>query len=259
MVYEYMPGSEQLDADISVPEGRVLAGYAIGIIRTGTAAFPLFPGNVANASTFNFPVCYKVLPSTTVEQMISTEPDPVILEATVKAARELEELGVRAIVGACGFFANYLKEVAAAVNVPAFLSSLMQIPIISRALKPAQKVGVITIDADVLSPDALKACGVSDLSTIVIAGAQDLPQVKNYMQSTGRHLNSRQFEQELVGLSRQFVGENSDIGALLLECADMPPYAWAIQKAVGLPVFDYVTMINWIYNAVVRRPFAGFI
>ena len=259
MVYEYMPDFEQVDADISVPAGRVLAGYAIGIIRTGTTAYPLFPGNVANASTFSFPVCYKVLPPTTIEQMISTEPDPAILDATIEAARELEELGVRAIVGACGFFANYLTKVAAAVNVPTFLSSLMQIPIISRALKPTQKVGVITINADVLSPDALTACGVRDLSTIVIAGTQGLPQVKNFMQSTGRHLNSRQFEQELVGLSRQFVDENPDIGAILLECADMPPYAWAIQKAVGLPVFDYVTMINWVYNAVVRRPFAGFI
>ena len=259
MVYGYMSGSDQVDADISVPEGRVLAGYAIGIIRTGTAAYPLFPGNVANASTFNFPVYYKVLPPATVEQMISGKPDPAILKSTIMAARDLEKLGVRAIVGACGFFANYLTEVAAAVNVPTFLSSLMQIPIISHALKPTQKVGVITINTDVLSPDALRACGVNDLSTIVTAGAQDLSEAKNYMRSTGRHLNSDKFEHELVGLARQFVSENTDIGALLLECADMPPYAHTIQKAVGLPVFDYVTMINWVYNAVARHPFNGFI
>ena len=258
MIYGYMFGTEQPDEDIYMPEGRVLAGYAIGIIRSGTAAYPQFPGNVANASTFDFPVYYKILPPTTEEQLLSAEPDPAILEETIKAARELEELGVRAIVGACGFFANYLTKVAAAVNVPTFLSSLMQIPIISRALNPSQKVGVITANANVLSPVALKACGVNDPSTIVITGAQDLPQMQNFLRSTGRHINSRKLEQELVDLSKQMVSENPDIGALLLECSDMPPYAWAIQKAVGLPVFDYITMINWVYNAVVRRPFAGF-
>jgi hypothetical protein len=120
-------------------------------------------------------------------------------------------------------------------------------------------VGIITINANVLSPNALRACGVNGLSAIVIAGAQDLPQMKNFMRSTGRHLNSRKFEQELVGLSKQFVSDNPNIGALLLECADMPPNAWAIQTATGLPVFDYITLINWVYNAVVRRLFARII
>ena len=147
MIYGYMYGAKQPDEDIYMPEGRKVAGCAIGIIRSGTAAYPQFPGNVANASTFDFPVYYKILPPTTEEQLLSPEPDPAILEETIKAARELENLGVRAIVGACGFFANYLTEVAATVNIPTFLSSLMQIPIISRALNPSQKVGVVMANA----------------------------------------------------------------------------------------------------------------
>ncbi|GAH91889.1 unnamed protein product [marine sediment metagenome] len=81
--------------------------------------------------------------------------------------------------------------------------------------------------------------------------------MKNINQDTG-HFNNAKFEQELVDLSKQTVSENPDIGAILLECSDIPPYARAIQEAVRLPVFDFTTMINWVYNAVVRRPFAGF-
>ena len=66
-------------------------------------------------------------------------------------------------------------------------------------------------------------------------------------------------EQEVVELARQFVSEHPEIAALLLQCSDLPPYAWAIQKELKLPVFDMTTLINWLYNAVVRRPFRGII
>ena len=38
-----------------------------------------------------------------------------------------------------------------------------------------------------------------------------------------------------------------------------PPYAHAIQNTVGLPVFDFYTLVNWVQNSVVRKPFAGFL
>jgi len=255
-MYTYTYGYDE--EEVFVPKGQVIGGAAIGIIVLGHCWYPYVPGNVANATTFSFPVYYKSLPGSSTEGMVSTKPDPIILEQTIKAAKELEKQGCRAIIGACGYFANYLTEVAAAVNVPTFLSSLMQVPVIIRALKPSQKVGIICASGRALSSaPALKNCGVDDLSTIVIAGAEDLSQMKNVLQNTG-HLNNAKFEQELVDLSKQMVSENPDIGALLLECSDMPPYAWAIQKAVRLPVFDFTTKINWVYNAVVRRPFAGF-
>ena len=60
-------------------------------------------------------------------------------------------------------------------------------------------------------------------------------------------------------VAQQLVAEHPDVGAILLECSDMPPFAAAIQRAVGLPVFDFITMINWIYHGVVQRPYEGFL
>ncbi|MBA7616016.1 hypothetical protein ES703_23306 [subsurface metagenome] len=254
-MYGYTSGYDQ--EEVFIPKGQVVAGNAIGIIVLGVW-YPLVSGNVANATTFSFPVHYKLIEGGFSDKILSPEPVPALSEQTIAAGRELEQQGCRAIVGACGYFANYQPEVAAALNVPCFLSSLMQIPMISRSLKPGQKVGIICADGDALAPaPALENCGVNDRSTVVIAGAQGLSQMKNINQDTG-HLNNAKFEQELVDFSKQTVSENPDIGAILLECSDMPPYARAIQEAVRLPVFDFTTMINWVYDAVVRRPFAGF-
>jgi hypothetical protein len=38
----------------------------------------------------------------------------------------------------------------------------------------------------------------------------------------------------------------------------MPPFSWAVQNATGLPVFDFITLINWIHSAVVQQPYHGF-
>jgi Asp/Glu/hydantoin racemase len=255
MVHGFMPGPEQVNTQISIPKGQAIAGNAIGILVLDLW-YPYLPGNVANASTYNFPVQYKILRGSTIPQILSA--DPTLLDLIVEGGRELEKQGARAIIGACGYFGNYQKEAAAILDVPVFLSSVLQIPIIRRGLKPNQKIGVICAVADSLTPKLLSQCGIDDLSNVVIAGAQDLPEFQNILQCTGS-FNSHEIEQQLVELAKQLVSKNPDIGAILLECSDMPPYAWAIQNAVKLPVLDFTTLINWVYNTVVRRPFAGFI
>ena len=241
-------------------KGQVMAGFAIGVIVMGPVWIPWVPGNVANATTFNFPVLYQLMEGVaTPEMVVSTKPHPQVLEWAINAGKKLEAQGCRAIVGNCGYFANYLPEVAAALDVPCFLSSLMQVPVILRSLKPNQKVGIICASGQALSSaPALKNCGVDDPSRVVIAGAEHTSQMKNVLGEAG-HLNNVKFEQELVGIAKEVVSKNPDVGAFLLECTEMPPYAWAIQKAVRLPVFDFTTLINWVYSAVVRRPFAGFV
>jgi hypothetical protein len=250
-----MPGPEQPDADIQMPEGQAVAGCAIGIL-VRDLWYPYMPGNVANASTFDFPVLLKIIKGSSGPQILIV--DPAFLDMILEAGNELEQQGVRAIVGACGYFANYQREASIRLNVPTFLSSILQVPMITQGLKPDQKVGIICASSPSFTPELLNQCGVNDHSRVVAVGAQDCPEFSNIIKRTG-HFNSRKMEQELVDLTKDFVSKNPEVGAILLECSDMPPYAWAIQNAVRLPVFDYISLINWIYNGVVRRPFAGFI
>ena len=256
-MYTYTVGYDQ--EEVFWQEGRMIGGVAIGVIQMGPCFVPMVPGDVCNATTFNFPVIYQRMEgAATIEMVVSTKPHPKVLEWAIKAGKELEKQGCRAIVGNCGYFANYLPEIAAALDVPCFLSSLMQIPIMLRSLKPNQKVGIICASGGVLSSaPALKNCGVDDPSRVVITDAENTSQIQNILQGVG-HINCAKFEQELVDLAKEMVSKNPDVGAILLECTEMPPYAWAIQKAVRLPVFDFITLINWAHNAVVRRPFAGY-
>lgn len=255
MTYSYLSGGDLPDVDISMSKGRLTAGNAIGILVMNDW-YPYLPGDVVNASSYDFPVHYKILEEITVERMMKA--DPTIIDSVIRGAQELQVQGVRAIVGACGYFANYQEKAAAALDIPVYISSLLQAPIIKRGLKPDQKVGIICADANGLTPSLLNQCGLSDLVDVVIIGAQDLPEFKNVEESTG-HFNGYKVQQELVSLARRFVSDNPNIGAILLECSAFPPFACAVQNAVKLPVFDFSTLINWVYSAVVRRPFTGFI
>jgi len=43
-------------------------------------------------------------------------------------------------------------------------------------------------------------------------------------------------QEDVVGAGRELVANHPDIGAIVLECTNMPPYAAALQAAVGIPV-----------------------
>jgi hypothetical protein len=255
MTHALITGVGQPDTEIIMPQGQAIAGCAIGIVVIDIW-YPLLPGNVANASTFEFPVMYKILKGASIEQILRG--DPVLLDMVIQGGRELIRQGARAITGACGSFANFQKEAAAELNVPTFLSSMLQVPLIAQSLKPEQKIGIIAASEAALTQKVFDACDITDPSRLVITGARVLPEFQNVLQCTGR-FDSHKLEQEIVGLAGQLADDNPDIGAILLQCSDLPPYAWAIQNALKMPVFDMTTLIDWVYSAVVRRPFEGFI
>ncbi|MFD1414947.1 aspartate/glutamate racemase family protein [Oceanobacillus jeddahense] len=63
----------------------------------------------------------------------------------------------------------------------------------------------------------------------------------------------------MVTASLDLVYKNPDIGAVLLECSDLPPYAKDIQSHVQLPVYDFITLIKWIHHSTSHKPYHGFI
>jgi hypothetical protein len=71
-------------------------------------------------------------------------------------------------------------------------------------------------------------------------------------------MDSDKIEQEVIQVARELLTGNPHIGAILLECSDLPPYAVAVQQELNLPVYDFFTMINYVHTAHVRLPFVGF-
>ena len=255
MKYNHFDPEKPPQNRLIMPKGQVIAGYAIGIIHLDVW-YPLLPGNVVNATTFNFPVRYKLLVGGTQDRIHGA--DPSIIDSIIKAGRELEQEGVRAIAGACGYLGNFQHKVSSALNVPVFLSSLLQVPMIYRALIPGKRIGILCADGPAVTPNLLKECGVTPDMPLAVLGLEDQPEFSNITYSKGEFSYAK-IQQEVVDGACKLVDEYKDIGAILLECSDMPPFAWAVQESLNLPVFDFITMINWIHQGVAQRPYRGII
>ncbi len=59
-------------------------------------------------------------------------------------------------------------------------------------------------------------------------------------------------EAAVVRVAVKLQEDNPDLGAIVLECTEMPPYADAIRRATGLPVFDPLDMVRRVHQHVSR-------
>jgi Asp/Glu/hydantoin racemase len=254
--------SERIPASDSVPAlsgvargGKRLYGYAIGILML-EARFPRIPGDMGNAHTFPFPVLYHVVEGASPTRVVRA-PDDALVGPFLDAARELERAGVRAITTNCGFLIRYQAILAGAVGVPVFTSSLLQVPLALRMLAPGQSVGVITIDSKALTWEQMAQAGITPEMPVHVAGLEREEHFTDAILNDRLELDPEVSAREHEVVARRLVREHPEIGAIVLECTNMPPYAHRIQAATGLPVFDIVTMTNWIHDSLIRRRFEG--
>lgn len=227
-------------------------GQSIGILILD-AAYPCVPGNVGNATTFDYPVMYQEVRGASIARLL-THRDPTLVQPFIDAAQELERRGVRAITGACGFMALFQAEVAAAVNIPVFLSSLLQVPFVHRIT--GKRVGIITADARNLTDRHFAAAGIGVDIPWSLGDMRAMPEFCGAILEEKGTLDSDTIQEELLTVARGMRQENPDIGSFLLECSDLPPYAAALSRETGLPVFDFISMIDHVQRAVRPRQYA---
>lgn len=243
---------EELNGIHTTPE-RFTAGFAIGIIAVHLI-YPKMPGNVANATTYPFPVLYREV-NFEIERLFAG--DDSIKDEIIQAAKELEQQGVRAIIGACGYFAHFQPDVKEAVDIPVFLSSLCQLPVIKTAISEKKKIAVFAASGENIKDDLLRKIG-TDSNRLVVENIGELDSFKaiRYGHST---LDHGRLSKDLCDIAIKLVEREKTIGAILLECSDLPPYAKAIQAVTGLPVFDFNTMIDMVFHSVVQKTYYGYL
>lgn len=248
------PGND--NGRIYITKGQLISGHTVGIL-VQDVHYPLLPGNVVNGYTYDFPVRFEIVPGANQARMHTG--DSTLVPDLVATAKKLELEGCRAVCAACGYFGHFQKGVADQVDIPVYLSSIVQIPWIRVGLKEGQKIGVLCADRKNLTEDLFAACSVSkdDYDRCCIAGAGHLPEFSALLERRG-HFDNGILRQELIDLAKGLVAENPDIGAILLECSDMPPYSADIQRELALPVYDFITMIKYVHSVVAQRPYYGF-
>lgn len=223
-------------------------GFTVGILMLDTR-FPRIPGDMGNAATFPFPVRYERVPG--------ADPDLVVrrgaaglLPAFVDGARRLEREGVGAITTNCGFLVTFQRELATAVRVPVFTSTLLLVPLVHRMLPPGRRVGILTVSAGTLGPAHLAAAGIGADVPVAVAGLETEKEFTRVLLGDEPVLDVDLAREEHVRVARRLVAEHPDIGALVLECTNMPPYTLDIQRETGLPVFDIVSLVTLAHAAL---------
>ncbi|MFI6602424.1 aspartate/glutamate racemase family protein [Nonomuraea sp. NPDC050536] len=225
----------------------------IGVLCLETT-FTKIPGHIRNPATFGFPVIYQVVEGATPERVV-TQADPRLLDPFIAAARDLQARGAAAITSGCGFLVLFQERLADAVDIPVFASSLIQLPMIHRMLRPSQRVGLLVAKEPALTGRHLAAIGGEQVP-VCMTGMSGCPEFREVMLEGRRDtLDVARLEGEVLGQVEQLAKDNPDMGALLIECTDLVPFAHAIQAAIGLPVFDIVTLTTMVHATLTRRPY----
>lgn len=234
--------------------GSTNQGQPIGILMLDTK-FPRVPGDVGNAFTFDFPVRFHTVVGANPTRVVK-EADPTLLQPFIEGAQALESAGCGAITTSCGFLVMFQKEMAAAVHIPVLSSSLLQVPFLSAMLGPKLQVGILTARASSLTPKHFAGAGMENCR-FAIQGMEGSPEFTNTFIEGQQRIDLAKAEEEMIQAAQKLVKANPDIGALVFECTNMPPFAHAVQQAVKLPVFDIVTLIRYGALGLLRSPFTA--
>jgi hypothetical protein len=173
-------------------------------------------------------------------------------------------MGCRAIAAECGYFAYFQKDVAGHVDVPVFMSSLLQVPFIQQVIGPEKTVGIVCAQKRFLTDTHLTQVGIDLESNFIVAGAQDeygCPEFDNLWDHERRPPVPEIFydkaEADMIRICREVVERHPRIGALMLECTGMQPFARAVQREVDLPVFSWGTLLDYAFSVVAHRDYYG--
>ena len=238
-------------------------GMGLGIILLDDV-YPGFPGDVRNASAYPFPIQYEIAEGVDIRGLVRDDDKDRFLKPVIAAARKLERMGCRAIAAECGYFAWFQNEIAEAVNVPVFASSLLQVPLAQQLVGQNKTVGILVAEGDQLKDRHLTSVGISLGSNYIVHGAKDDGKCSQFdslwTQDLRPHLPTAIYDQaeaEIVAVTKNFASNNPNMAALVLECTGFQPFARAIQRELDLPIFSWSSLLDYAYSIAVHRDFYG--
>ncbi|WP_431285372.1 aspartate/glutamate racemase family protein [Humitalea sp. 24SJ18S-53] len=224
--------------------GKSIYGAPLGILML-EARFPRIPGDMGNGTTWPFPVLFRVVRGASPERVVLNGARG-LLPDFIAAAKDLVDLGAEGITTNCGFLSLYQAELAAAVGVPVATSSLMQVPWVQAMLPPGKRVGVVTVSAGSLTDAHLDAAGVP--RDIPVAGTEHGREFfRVLIKAEKNDMDVALARQDILDAGADLIRRHPEVGAIVLECTNMPPYAAALAEATGLPVYDIYSMVTWMF------------
>jgi Asp/Glu/hydantoin racemase len=232
--------------------GKAVYGAPLGILML-EAKFPRIPGDMGNGETWPFPVRYRVVKGASPVRVV-LEGANGLLDNFLDAAAELVNEGAEAITTNCGFLSVFQRELAGHVGVPVATSALMLVPFVQAMLPPGKRVGVITVSRASLTPRHLEAAGVPP-DTPIVGTENGKEFYRVLIEGESEDMDVALAARDILDAGRELVSAHPEVGAIVLECTNMPPYAHALREVLGLPIYDIYSLITWLYAGLRPRDF----
>lgn len=220
-----------------------------GQVPKGLMQLETLVGNSTNPASYDYPVRFHRVRGANVRTILEN-PDPAVLRTMIADAQTLVSEGVKAISTSCGFNAIFQQELAAAAGVPVFTSSLLQLPFVRQLHGQSSEICILTANAGALKPEHLSAVGIEHTDGLHIMGLEQCAEWRRMFAQPDAEIDLALIEQEVVGLALDAVKAHPGIRAFVLECTDLPPYAAMIRRHTGLPVFDFISMVNYVHSSL---------
>ncbi|MDA0676004.1 MAG: aspartate/glutamate racemase family protein [Proteobacteria bacterium] len=232
--------------------GKTVYGARVGILMMDTLfSRPL--GDMGNVESWPFRALYRVVRGASPQWVYST-PEAQVFEAFAREADGLVAEGVDGLSICCGLMSLHQTQLARRTGVPVVTSSLLQGPLVQSLLPPGQRVGVVTISTRLLADKHLLAAGLAaDTPVEGMLDTDELIQMR--FRDDPWPMDVAAVEAGVLAAGERLVGRHPDIGAVVVECTLMPPYASALARHIGRPVFDIHTLLCWFHSGLAPRDF----
>jgi hypothetical protein len=214
----------------------------LGILMLDTR-FPRIEGDVGNPASLPFPVIFERLDGVGPADAVAPVPDRErILDRLRQSAERLAARGAVGIGTSCGFLALFQAELAAVSPIPVATSALLLVAQLARTLPGGKRIGVITASAASLTPAHLASAG-ADPGTPVV-GMPPHGAFAHTFLGNAADLDRQAVERETLESGRRLLAACPELGGIVLECTNLPPYAAALRRTFGLPVYDVLDMLR---------------
>lgn len=223
-----------------------MTNQKLGILMLDTQ-FPRILGDAGNPDTYPMDVLIEVVKDVSSLDVVNDKSlSDEICQKFTNAAQSLESQGASAIISTCGFLFKEQEKIEQAVDVPVMVSSLSLYGTIKTELG-AKKIAILTASkpdlsalikfSDRIAPDEIEIIGMEKCQAFSDAILQE-------KQKQSTILNADNIEQFVKAEIADLLQRDRDIGAILIECGNLPPYILAIKSMTDLPVYSILDGVD---------------
>lgn len=227
--------------DLGITDGQNFGGYLGGILIARTSDYKPV-GHIANARTYPFHVRYGI-----VESIAEQSADAAAVAEEVKhASLQLEIEGCRFIVSSGGKFGKYQKLVSDVVDLPTYMTPLMQLKWIQIALRSEESVLILSDLCQAEAKEVMEACGIGE----------DAYGKCVYIQTDPNTMDAGSL---LENLAQSNAITSNNVKAVLLDTQVFAGKEELLKERFGVNVWTMNKLMRYVAKAVGQKPRHGFL